>query len=181
MFVEIKEGKDLSDEEVQLINKFRKSELGSESIISVAPNNENWTKKFFLVREDNIIVAFGRLHEVDVEFIDKKYSVFGIAGIVALKKGMGYGRELIKAMISYAQKDGKDILGFCEPKVSGFYEKCGLSIIKGNDRFLYKDLDGKLHKKDEGGDSMYLRGSDNLITEILENPSEPIIILRPHW
>ena len=181
MKIEIKEGRELSKEELGIINTWRKKEFHHFSPITILPSNENWHKKFFLVKDDARILAFGRLHEVPVEYMNNTYSILGIATIVAIEKGKGFGSSLVKAMVSFIKKDGRTAIGFCNSAISEFYKKCACGIIKGTDRFLYKDSEGNMKKTDKPGDVLYIEGKDNLISKILANPNEPVYLLRPHW
>lgn len=170
-------GKELTQDEVKIINEARLNEFGSTNKINPNPNNEDWEKKYFLVKEKQHMVAFGRLHEVEVLFDKKKYHILGIATIIALEKGRGYGILLMSEIKKYLQQLRKTGVGFCEREVSPFYEKCGYNILrKGNVRFQYDTPSP--HPDD---DVLYLNGEDNLMKKIIENPDLNAIISRPQW
>jgi len=179
-YAQIKEGKDLTANELALINSWRQREFHSQPIV-LSPDDENWGKKFFLVKDHQDITAFGRLHETELEFRTIVYPILGIATIVATEKGKGYGSRLLKSMHAFIEADGRTAIGFCDPRLDTFYSKCGFDIITGTDRFLYMDSNGQLHKTDKPGDVLCLEGKDKVITDIMNNPYDDIYLFRPFW
>ena len=181
---QIKPGKDLTKLEVDLINKARSLEFNSKSLINPKPDNEDWEKKYFLLKDqNNKTLAFAMLLETEVEFKGKRYSLLGLANLIAINKGKGYGKILIYKMKNYIKKSGLTCIGFCNKKITGFYQKCGFGvIIDGCSKTLYKDTKGNFHSdRFGGGDLIYIEGEDSLIKQILDNPKEKLIIFRPHW
>ena len=184
MKIEIKKGKKLTISEIDLINLWRKKEFGSKSLIAPRPGSDDWNKIYFLLKDTNSnILAFGRIHDVNIEFLGKGYSVFGIATLIATVKGKGYGSRLLKAQLAYAKKHGKTAIGFCNKKLSDFYRKRGLTILEnGAGRFLYKDENDHLHEDPwGGGDVIYIEAEDELMGLIIANPIEKVISYRQHW
>jgi len=182
--VVIRLGKDLSNNELNIINDYRKKEFNSQSLINPQPDNEHWKKKFFLLKDKKgFLLAFARLHETEVEFKDKRFPVLGIATLVAVKKGYGFGKHLMIYMKKYIQDTGITGLGYCNKKLTEYYRRIGFGIIEdGTLKTLYRDSEGKHHHDNwGGGDAIYVEGKDNLIKEILANQSENIFIFRPHW
>jgi len=174
-------GKDLSSEDLQIINASRKQEFNSQTPIAPIPDDENWNKPYFLVRDGNELVAFGRLHEVDVQFQNEQHSVLGIATIVALKKGEGYGKKLMQKMKEYIENTGKTAIGFCSSSMSGFYEKSGYGILKDSvKRFVYQDDSGRLPSA-MGEDVIYIEGADGLIAKMTVSSNDKIIARRAPW
>ncbi len=176
----VKEGRNLTSSELEAINYWRKIEFNSVPIM-ISPDDENWNKKFFLLKEDDMILAFGRLHEVNLEFMGAYYSILGFATIAAIEKNKGYGQKLVESMINFIKNDGRTGIGFCSTKNTNFYIKCGCSIINGNDRFLFKDNENKTHKSEKQGDVICFDGKDKLIEKIQSHPDEKIYIYRKHW
>ena len=170
-------GKDLSKNDIETINKARLEKFGSTAIINPQSDNEDWTKIYFLAKNENRLVAFGRLHDVKVIFKNEIYDIFGIATVASIEKGKGYGKMLMTAMQNYIQKKGKTGLGFCNKAITPFYEKCNLGVIvKGQKRF-YHPTSPRFHNSDV----IYVAGKDNLIEKMLQHPSEIAKISRPHW
>ena len=181
MTIAVKAGKELTQEEIQTINKWRKKSFGSSPIV-LSPQDENWAKKYFLLYDAKKLVAFGRLHDVTITFKQKTYHILGIASIVAVEKGEGYGTKLVEAITKYIKQNEKTGIGFCAREVAAFYKKCDCGILKKTDMFLYKDPSGKLvPSKYPGDNALYVEGKDKLIQAILSNPDEPILMSRPHW
>lgn len=180
----IKRGKDLTDNELSVINYWRKKEFNSKSVIQPQPGDDNWNKKYFILLNDKKkIVAFARLHDVNLEFLGKEYNIIGLATLISTERGLGHGKQLTLEMKKHIEGLGKTGIGFCNKKLTKFYRKCGFGIIAdGTLRFLYKDDEGKLIKDPwGGGDVIYLKSNDGLIKEILTHPNEKVISYRQHW
>ena len=180
----IKKGKELTKDELQLINNARKREFNSKSKINPQPENEHWEKKYFLLKDkNNSLLAFARLHNVDVEFMKKRYPALGLATLIAIEKGKGFGKKLVTYIRKYIENSKITGIGFCNKKLTNYYRKTGFGIIENATlRTLYKDPKGNLHHdKWGGGDVIYVQGKDELIKEITSNPNENIFIFRPHW
>lgn len=153
-------------------------------MIDPKPGNDNWNKIYILLKDRNKnILAFGRIHDVYLEFMGKGYNIFGIATLVAVVKGRGYGRKVLEAQFTYAKNKGKTAIGFCNNKLTTYYQKNGLGIIvNGTKKFLYKDDNGKLlQDKWGGGDVIYCDGGDKLIEKIISKTNEKVIMYRQHW
>jgi predicted GNAT family N-acyltransferase len=180
----IKEGRNLTPRELKVINEWRMKEFNSKSFIKPKQGNEDWNKRYFLLLNENgEIVAFARLHEVNLEFLGKEYAIFGLATLISIERGKGYGEKLTLEMKKFIEKSGKTGVGFCDKKLTDFYRKCGFGNIKdGVSRFLYKNEEGNLLKDTwGGGDVIYLEGEDKLIELIINNPKEIVISYRQHW
>jgi predicted GNAT family N-acyltransferase len=100
-------GKNLSVEDLQLINKHRHKEFQSKTVIAPSPNNDDWEKPYFLVKQNEQLTAFGRLHNIRVSFAGNEYQILGIATIVAIEKGHGHGRQLMNGMKEFVQETKK--------------------------------------------------------------------------
>ena len=181
---QIKQGKDITKLEVDLINKARSLEFNSTSLINPKPVNEDWEKKYFLLKDQNAkTLAFAMLLEIEVEFKRVRHSILGLSNLIAINKGKGYGKILIFKMKKYIKKSGLTCIGFCNKKITGFYKKCGFGVIvDGCSKTLYKDIKGNFQSdRFGGGDLIYIKGGDGLVRQILDNPKENLIIFRPHW
>ncbi|MEK7181055.1 MAG: hypothetical protein AAB738_01830, partial [Patescibacteria group bacterium] len=118
MVVEIKRGKELGAGELLVINNGRRLEFGSKDLIEPSASNVNWEAIFFLLRGENeIVVAFGKLHQMKVVFQGLEYPVYCISTLVSLDKGKGYGRSVLKEMENYLRTQEKTALGFCETEL----------------------------------------------------------------
>src|SRR5947208_2962511 len=115
------QGKDLTPADLETINISRKEEFGADSkTISPKPSNEDWEKIYFLLREESTLLSYARLHDVEVTFLDKTYSILGIATTVSLQKGKGYGKKLTLGVKAYVKHSGKTALGFCNKFITPF-------------------------------------------------------------
>jgi hypothetical protein len=62
-------GKDLSQEELDIINYNRKIEFNSSSDIHPLPGSDDWEKPYVLVRNEEVkLVSFGRMHYLRITF-----------------------------------------------------------------------------------------------------------------
>jgi hypothetical protein len=177
-------GKDLSSEQLKIINQYRKTEFGSPTAIEVNPQSENWEKPYFLAYAGEQLAAFGRLHDVEVRLQQQTYRTLGIATVVATKKGAGFGKLLMEKMKEYIEASGKTAIGFCGPDVSAFYEKCGFSIIKGGvQRVVYMESGKHVPVPAEraNGDVIYLSGADNFMQKFNADPSLTLTAFRAPW
>ena len=175
-------GKDLSPHDLSVINAHRFAAFRSTNPIAPTEDNEDWNKPYFIVRQGNEIVAFGRLHDVEAEFAGKKFEILGIATIVAVEKGKGNGSAITKSMTDYVQKSGKTAIGFCRPSQSPFYEKNGFGIIPGGVRqFSFMDDGSESGPRNEDDDVIYLEGTDGLMHQLQERSTEKITVNRKTW
>lgn len=171
-------GKDLSMEDLESINYYRKKEFHTNSDIQPAPDSDEWEKPYFLVRDENgRLMAFGRLHHLKVTFRGVEYQVLGIATILATEKRKGYGRMVLEMMKKYSHDAKKTAIGFCDPEDSGFYLKCGLGVTEGMERFVFPS-----GPKSKGpGKTIYIEEDDGLIEEMKKFPTEKVISSREEW
>ena len=179
--VEVVSGKDLSTEDLLVINIYRKKEFQSDTPISPSPNNTDWTAQYFLVRQDSHLVAFGRLITVNLLFHDFLYQVLGITTVISIEKHVGYGSILMKKMKDYIVKSKKTAIGFCPRTITPFYSACGYSILeKGSDRFIYLN-DEDIPVPGKSSDLIYVHGKDMIIDLLLQYPDEKITAYRKQW
>jgi len=178
--------KNLSKKEMDLMNKWRKSEFGENEV-------KNFKKdyfpgaKFFFVKDGKEIVAFGGLRDIPIDYLGKKYKILGICNIIAIKKGKGYGRILISAMVDFLKRTGKTGLGFTGK--TEFFKKSGLKTKElFGKRFALMDPktgEIKFEEKGDEGDGIYLDGKDSFIKKVLS--TKQIVyysipgIAMPHW
>lgn len=180
----ILEGKELSKIDLDTINKYRILKFQSKSVIDPKPANENWHKKYFLVKDQQgNVFSFGRLHDIKVELCKQKFNILGIATIVSIVEGAGYGKMLMLKMKDYIQNTGKTGVGFCAKKTSGFYKKCGFEIIEDQEkRFIYINENGEhIKTPHEQGDVILFKGKDNFYELFIDNPVKMVYTNRPHW
>jgi hypothetical protein len=172
-------GKELSREDLIKINEHRKIEFHSDTNINPNPDNDDWEKPYFLVRNGSgKLVSFGRLHYLKVMFRGKLYPILGIASILSIEKRKGFGKIVIEEMEKFIRKRKMTAIGFCDNEDVAFYEKCGLGILKNSiDRFIFS----KGSKSEKPGDVIYFKGSDKLIERALKYSDEKIITFRPEW
>ncbi len=175
----IKSGKELTSEELEVVNFWREKEFNKEPWSHDGINYFH-RNLFFIVRDSEQIVSFGMLIPIDI-FIDKqKYSIDGIATIFSTIRGKGYGKYLMERMKEYIISRDKIAIGFCENKNTEFYKKCGYGIWKnGIDNFIYIDENNN-EVKDEGGDTLYIDNSEQTLENAIQS-DKLIYHYFPHW
>ena|SRR5258708_1896106 len=178
--IQIVSGRHLSPEDLDVINRVRREEFGSESVVKPEPGNEDWTKPYFLARRGpQELLAFGRIHTVPVRFSGQIYEILGTATLAAVVKGHRYGRLVSEAMTDYVRATGKTSIGFNTPALSSFYVKNGREIMEhGVVRFQAPES-----PKYPDDDVNYVQGADGLIERMLleENKDQVVHLPRIHW
>jgi hypothetical protein len=76
------------------------------------------------------IVAYLNLITTELDIDGLNYNAFGIGNVCAIKKGQGFGIELMKQTNQFIIQEGKIGLLFCKPFLVDFYLKCGWTTIK---------------------------------------------------
>jgi predicted GNAT family acetyltransferase len=183
----VKKGKDLSKNYIQEWNQDRIREFDEDTPLK-SENRKKFAEDIFFTLYDskNKILSSGRLKQIRIKFIEKKYEILGGADLVSNVKGKGYGKKIKKAQIKYAKSKNKTLVGFCTRKNTPFYKKCGLKITKDSvKRFFYNYPKGKTPKEEEeqykNRDVTSIEGKDKFLTKFLKNPKEKVIISIPHW
>lgn len=171
-------GKDISDEDLSIINAARRVAFGLASRgIEIAPGNDEWEKLYFLAKRDEALLAFARIHDVGVTFLGKKYQILGIGTLVALPEAPGAGRQLALGVRDYIRERKQTGLAFCTPELARIYQRFGMGRIeKGQDRFFYPGP-----TRFASSDAVYISGKDGLIERMLERLREVAHLSRPHW
>lgn len=178
---EIKTGKDLSQPELAEINCWRKKEFQAKTDWSSSESQPHHQDIIFLLKENNKLHAFGRLRPITAYIGKKGYDIWGIATVIAISRGKGFGKMIMDGMMKYIKSHLKTTIGFCGKHNSPFYTKCGFSIIKGgNKNFIYIDKEGKKHQGNPD-DVLYINGNDDLTDQLLSNKSIQIHHYIPHW
>ncbi len=176
--IETKKNKNLSKAEKDLINKHRIKEFGKSEAKDFKKNYEPNTEWFF-VKEDGRIVSLLGLRPIKVKYLGKTYNIGGICSLISIKKKLGYGRILIRNLLTYLRKTKKSALGFTH--LTEFCRKVGLGTKKDFiKRFVY--INPKTGEKviDEDGDGVYYNGKDNLIKKMLSTKRTAYIEVI-HW
>ena len=179
MKIEMKDIKSLSESEMKLMNIWMEKEFGKKYIRKFKEYYPPEAKCFF-IRDKDKIIAFGILNPIIAEYQGKNYEFFGMGDILTIRRGEGYGRILIEAIIRYLKGTGKTCLGFCARKNTPFYKKTGLNTKEDfMKRFRYRDpKTGKISPV-KNGDGVFYE-SDNFIKRVLET-KEPIYLNTKLW
>lgn len=171
----IKLGTKLSQDEIDQINEAKTREF------KVSPRRrETLSMTFFLLVDGERILATGELVPIKpVSFSGKNFSILGIGGILANKKGKGYGRQIMTAIKNYLITNDRTGVGFCSLHNKGFYEKCGFNVDTTSiKRFIF--WSNKKKVTNSGDDCvLYLDAFDRFMQKVLSRPDEEIILPRP--
>ncbi len=62
---------------------------------------------------------------------------------MATERRQGYGRALLMTLLGNLGERGIEAVGFCEKPVRGFYEKCGLPILRDGAKHLREYSNGQ--------------------------------------
>jgi hypothetical protein len=178
--VESKLGKELTPDEVKVISKYKVREFGT-SPLDEKDNSKYRNHLFFLIKsKKGKILSFGRLVRYVIGFNSKKYDIYGIKTIVSVVRKKGYGKKLVQAMKEFVINTGKTGIGFCGPKLSSFYIKNGLQILKNEaGRFVEEKITSRDDTCED--DVIYQEGKDSLIEEIKKKPKKLIFLPRKRW
>lgn len=102
-------------------------------------NRSQFANNTFFVKTNSRkdICAVGRLRPIEIELKEpgrkiKNFLIEGIADIVVPPKfrEQRHGSELMKTIFKYLNKKNKLGIGFCNPSLIPFYEKCGFLVTK---------------------------------------------------
>lgn len=181
--VETLRGRELTPDDLEQINYHRELEFKSANVINLRPDNDEWEKLYFLVRDRGYLVAFGRLHDIDIEYLGTRHQILGIATIIATVRGRGYGSRLMTEIKTYVRRSSLSAIGFCNSSTAAFYQKCGYSILTdGLKYFTFRDAAGHtVPSRYASGDVLYIDGRDQLMGRVRQVPDERLIANRPEW
>lgn len=172
-------GVELEQDDLEIINKYRKIRLGRSKPWEHIKNNHFHDRLFFLVRDANKLVSFGTLRPIKIYIDTKEVEIMGIQAIISVVQGKGYGKFLMQQMIKHAETDILTLVGFCEHKNAEFYLKSGLEVFKDkNLNFVFVQDNGEEYT--EEGDVIFYSAEDTIVKDsILDN--KKIIHYVPHW
>jgi len=175
----IKSGGELTREELETINLYRRSEFGAKEETRPESGNGDWRNKYFLIKDgQGGVLAFGVIRPAQIQFQQKIYSILEFVSLVSIKKGEGYGSSLMEQMKKYAEVEGKTLIGFCTSDMVPFYQKNGLETTMGlPDRFEFIK-DELSFPGETPGEAVYVGGEDKLIEELSKFPQETAYIYR---
>lgn len=172
-------GKDLKQDDLDLINEYRRIRLDRSSTWDHQNNNYFHDRLFFLIRDDNKLVSFGTLRPIKLYVNNREIEIMGIQAVISIIQGKGYGKTLMQEMIKYADKNDSVLVGFCEHKNAEFYIKAGLEVFENkNLNFIFVKENGEEYT--EVGDVIYYSAKDSTIKDALLNNGK-IKHLIPHW
>src|SRR3989344_6293418 len=111
--LKIKEGSQLDQEEITILNKERREKFNSPPL----DKSFSYEKDiFFLLLDENNetkkILAFGKLVPLEIPFLEKRFNIFGISSIISRRSGHGFGKELVLHIKQYAEQEQRGVVGF---------------------------------------------------------------------
>jgi predicted N-acetyltransferase YhbS len=176
----VRNGNELSKVNLDTINFWRRKEFNSNTEWNDDNAKAFYDSVVFLLKENEEILAFGRLKPISIYIDDQEHKVMGIAAIISIIKGKGYGKKLVQEISNYLKTHNLTGIGFCGAHITPFYQKCGFQIIKnGQRRFIYIDDNDQKHQ-DEKGDVIY-QTVDNGMLKLLENKGVVFTHYVPYW
>lgn len=174
----IKRWEELTQDELDQMNESHAREW---NISAMNPEHHRENIFFLLKDDENNILSQGQLVPIrGVIFNGETFDIFGIGGIIANKKGEGYGRQIMNAIKDYLLTHDTSGVGFTG--FSGFYEKCGFGVNEeAIKRFVFMK-DGEKIVNTESDRVCYLDGSDHFMEKVINNPQELVYLPRtPDW
>ncbi len=177
--VEIRKISSLLESEMKLMNIWMEKEFGKKYVRDFKKLYLG-ESKCFLVKNEGEIVAFGIINPVVADYLGEKYDFFGVGDIVTIRRGEGYGRVIMEAIIGHLRSAGKSGLGFCAKKNTPFYEKIGMGTKEDYmKRFRYRDTETGETAPIKNGDGIFCDNS-GFIKKTLETDS-PIYLDTKLW
>ena len=83
----------------------------------------------FLLNEQKQVVAYLNLIDIELSIDEQLYPAYGIGNVCALKKGEGWGKELILKTNEFLIEKKRIGLLFCKDPLSNFYNQNHWRII----------------------------------------------------
>jgi len=71
-----------------------------------------------------------------IEINNRVCKLSELVGLVAIEKMKGHAKRLISEITGNLKNRGVECIGFCEKRLRPFYEKCGVSILYDQARYL---------------------------------------------
>lgn len=174
----IKLGHELDDSIIKFMVDNRIREYGENT--KDFENKERESTFFFLYYNDEI-KAFGMLKPVSLYYENVEYPIMGLANVMALEKGKGYGTIIMKEINEFLDKNKLSALGNTWIHNFDFYKKCGYTFFHNLiDRMVYKTPEGKELKTERENYDMFIYDPNNQLKKIVEGEDE-IIIKVPFW
>jgi hypothetical protein len=174
------QGKELSEAQIDFMNRQRMIEYGE--------NTKDFRKNelgsiFFFLKDGETVKAFGMLKPLVITHDDQHYPILGVANIIAIEKGRGYGKLLMQVIKDYLVSKGMTGMGFCDNSVCPFYVQCGFQITQGLSsrfRYQYAQQDGQTEKQNGAYGVLHFDGGDGLVGKLLVD-DKLIYIDVPFW
>jgi hypothetical protein len=177
-------GKDLNEQQLKFINHLRKKEFNSKTNILPDPTNDDWEKVFIIYESQDTheLLAFCRLHKVNLTLKNKNIEVIGFATLIAVEKRKGYGSTILDCAKYYSVSENKQILGFCNPKLDKFYIKNGFKILNGGvEKFIYTNDSGNVVPPSYPKSIAFMYDRTGLLIKNINNSEDKIYISMSHW
>jgi len=172
----VKKGADLTKGEIDQINQANAREFK----VGPLPKKYLKTALFFLLVDNKAVLAKGELHPIEpVYFNDEKFSILAIGGVLANKKGKGYGKKVMVAIKNHLISNDKTGVGFCISSNKEFYEKCGFRVDTTSiKKFVFPKGDKKIVNLDDDF-VVFKDGPDEFMKKIISHPTQEAIVPRP--
>ncbi len=177
--LQIVQGVNLTDEQIHQMVEAHSRVFHSEEDSFLKDRHEFEKEIFFILTDKDILLSFGRLRPIELQFMLQDYLIQGIASVVSVVPGKGYGRQIMAAIKKYLLENDQVGIGFCEPENSDFYRKCGIEVFPGlTSRFYYiNSWTGE--RENYESDTIFYGKDRSLIDSIVKHPEEKVLIPYP--
>ena len=95
----IKKGEQLSIKEIREWNKIMYWAFREDKPLNPKNRKEFAKDIFSILYDEKNILSLGRLKPIKIKFLNKTYSILGIADVVSVIKKKGYGKKMINGLI----------------------------------------------------------------------------------
>jgi len=127
--------------------------------------NERFSdSEFHLLADHNSnILCVTRINfDFKIEVNSSVYSVSELVGLVSIEKMKGYAKRLIMDIICNLKSRDIECIGFCEKELRPFYEKCDVSILYDQAKYLKEKPFSEEFEPNTDDDILDINLSNNL-------------------
>lgn len=82
-----------------------------------------------LLSDNQDLIAYLNLIQVEIEKDGRLYSAFGIGNVCAREKGKGWGKELLRFVNAYLKENWHFGILFCREALVKFYSENGWAVV----------------------------------------------------
>lgn len=85
------------------------------------------------------IARINRAFTLKIE--EERYTFAELVGLVAVERGKGHGKTLMRQICHNLRERNIEAIGFCSNALRPFYEKCEVTILRDRAHYIYEQAD----------------------------------------